>query len=261
MGKIKKRAAGWAIVFPVLVACSGTVDNPGPGEVAPQDDAGEDGPPVSPWPAADAEPEASTGSDASDASDASGGLEAGEASNSGSSDAGGDRGDGDATTTTPGPCASPTRECSPGETSSTQVACQGTCGPGKATQALQCASDCAWTNSGPPGKCNSTGQCVPGAHQERTVSCSCAGNSKTQQMTCTSGCTWDNKWVDLDTSHCSVDCCGEVVYCATPANVAPNRGTWCRKTTSACSDAEAWADCDAILASIGCTLHQPTYLD
>jgi hypothetical protein len=245
MSEIKKRAVPWAIVFPALVACSG--DPRLPNDVPPQDDAAEGGPTVSPWP------------DAED--DASGGLEAGEASNGGGSDAEGDRGDGDGTTSAPGPCASPTRECSPGQTSSTQVDCQGSCGPGKATQALRCGSDCAWTNSGPPGPCDSKGQCVPGAHQQRTVSCSCPGDTKTQQETCTNGCTWDAKWVDLDTSRCSVACCGEVVYCDTPASVAPNRGTWCRKTTSACSDAEAWADCDALLASIGCTLHQPTYLD
>jgi hypothetical protein len=275
MGAIKKRAVGWTTVLlalVALVACGSTAEEPGTPSVPPQDNPGAGGM-LGTWPEAAAEPEASGNIDTGGGTEAGGGVEASSGVEAGGASSGHDSAAGrDADSTPDGskdgastdaldPCASDTRACSPGDTSSTQVDCQGSCGAGKATQALKCGSDCTWVNSGPPGACDDKGACVPGAHKERTVSCSCPGNTKTQQMTCGSNCTWDGQWVDLNTSSCTVDCCGELVYCDTPASVAPNRGTWCRKTTSACSDAETWDDCKALLVDVGCTLHQPMYLD
>jgi hypothetical protein len=245
-----RRALRFTIVFPALVAC-GSDD---PRLVLPPEFGDGDASRVHAWPEAGTLP-------------ASGAFEGGVVRNGDHVIAPGDLdgalGDPDgaegeggaASTNTPDAC-----QCSPGDTSSAQVDCQGACGAGKATQALQCGTDCTWVNSGPPGACSSTGECVPGGPPEqRTVNCSCPGATKTQEATCTSSCTWDTHWVD--TSSCNVDCCAKVLYCDTPTSVAPNRGTWCRKTTSACSDAEAWADCDAILVQLSCSLHQPAYLD
>ena len=202
--------------------------------------------------AADSGGTAGTG-EAGEAGAAGAGL-AGAAGDSSGSDAGGattasnTTGDASTTSTTGVAC-----ECTPGHSSSRQVAC-GNCGT--ATKTRLCNENCQWGQFDDPGECMNQGVCAPTTVETDIGHCT-NGRWRDRTRTCSDTCEWE-AWVEGECEGNGDNCtgCACVAWCTDP----DTGGTTCKWI--GCSEAEARAECEADIVSVGCTRKEPlTFLE